>query len=120
MMSGGRPTRNLGESQAHCAAPSEQFDCFGSPGRANQNERIIVARSVCLPGVEVWHAETSARPWRVYHEDYAFCTSLAKRLPPVVEWRYRGRSFEWFPGLQQLFEPGLAHESSRPHRPADF
>lgn len=106
-----------GSGQLDVELPPELVDEAGRPARGNQNERIVVTRASYLPDVEVWRAERSARHWRVYHEDYSFCT-VDDGWRGEARWRYRGRELEMSPTALQVFEPGLAHHTFHVREPA--
>ena len=82
----------------------------------NENEFIGFARSAALPGVELMTARRSSRAWRVFHEQYAFCTNQVV----AAEIRYRRRSNRIADGSTLLFEPGETHETLRVCKPQDF
>jgi len=83
----------------------------------NKSEIIRFARSPALPGVELMTARGSSRQWRVFHEQYAFCTN------DVVDAdkRYRQRTNRIVDSsTTMLFEPGETHETLRVRKPQDF
>jgi AraC-like DNA-binding protein len=82
----------------------------------HENERIQFARSAALPGVELMIASGSTRQWRVFHEQYAFCTNEAV----AAEKRYRRRTHRIVDSSTTLFEPGETHETVRVSKPQDF
>ncbi len=61
-------------------------------------------------------ARGSSRHWRVFHEQYAFCTNDVV----AADIRYRRRSNRIANGSTLLFEPGETHETHRVDRPQDF
>ncbi|MGB9093403.1 MAG: AraC family transcriptional regulator [Gallionella sp.] len=82
----------------------------------HENELIEFARSAALPGVELMMASGSTRQWRVFHEQYAFCTNEAV----AADKRYRRRSHRITDSSTTLFEPGETHETLRVSKPQDF
>ncbi len=82
----------------------------------NENELIEFARTAALPGVELMMARGSTRHWRVFHEQYAFCTNEAV----AAEKRYRQRTNRVVDSSTTLFEPGETHETLRVSKPQDF
>lgn len=82
----------------------------------NENEQIRFARSAALPGVELMMARSSSRHWRVFHEQYAFCTNDVV----AADKRYRQRTNRVADSSTTLFEPGETHETIRVSKPQDF
>ncbi|MGA7594002.1 MAG: AraC family transcriptional regulator [Gallionella sp.] len=82
----------------------------------NENELIEFARTPALPGVELMMAHDSSRHWRIFHEQYAFCTNQVV----AAEIRYRRRSNRIADRSTLLFEPGEPHETHRVTRPQVF
>jgi AraC-like DNA-binding protein len=81
-----------------------------------ENELIEFARSAALPGVELMIARGSTRHWRVFHEQYAFCTNQVV----AADKRYRQRTNRIVDSSTMLFEPGETHETLRVSKPQDF
>jgi len=82
----------------------------------NKNELIEFARSTALPGVELMMARDSSRHWRVFHEQYAFCTNDVV----AADKRYRQRTNRIVDSSTTLFEPGETHETLHVSKPQDF
>jgi len=80
-------------------------------------ERVRLWRPAGLAGVEVLHAERSARLWRWYHEAYAFCAVLRGG---GNETRYRRHRFQNVAGVVAVMEPGELHADERYLGAADF
>jgi AraC-like DNA-binding protein len=83
---------------------------------SNENELIEFARSAALPGVELMMARGSTRRWRIFHEQYAFCTNQVV----AADKRYRQRTNRIVDNSTMLFEPGETHETLRVSKPQDF
>jgi AraC-like DNA-binding protein len=81
-----------------------------------ENELIEFARSATLPGVELMMARSSTRHWRIFHEQYAFCTNQVV----AADKRYRQRTNRIVDFSTMLFEPGETHETPRVYKPQDF
>jgi AraC-like DNA-binding protein len=79
------------------------------------HERIVLARSANLPGVEIKSIFEARRLWRVFHENYAIVSPIAGASCRVFQgesiWRRPGELMLYAPGdfdTNTHFEPGTA------------
>lgn len=83
---------------------------------ADRKSSVRFARTTALPGVELMTAHANSHAWRVYHEQYAVCTSDTA----ASDIRYRRRSHRIVDRSTLLFEPGETHDTYHVTRPQDF
>jgi AraC-like DNA-binding protein len=82
-------------------------------------ERVSIARSPGLEGVEFWSVSGSTRHWTMYHETYTVC-HVRGPGSLTATWRYRGRERIVGAGHVQLMEPGEIHCTTGVSEPAAF